>query len=172
MNESRCASFPPVADPDAKVLILGSMPGMESLLQRQYYAHPRNLFWPFMGEFFGAGLDLPYRQRIERLRTRRVALWDVLASCHRPGSLDASIDVESAQPNNIVGLLEDCPGVETIFFNGTVPEKLYLKFVQPAVKANGFDVRAIRLPSTSPANASVSRRQKRADWQQVREALG
>lgn len=168
---ARCSSFPPIADPDAKVLILGSMPGVESLRKQQYYAHPRNLFWPIMGDLFGAGLELPYRRRVERLRSRRVALWDVLASCDRPGSLDSSIDRSTAKANEIAALLEDCPEIGTLFFNGTLPEKLYQKFVQPSVQTSSCSLETLRLSSTSPANAGVSRRKKLADWRQVKEAL-
>lgn len=171
MSDFSRSSFAPIADPDALVLILGSMPGVESLRQQQYYAHPRNLFWPIMGELFGAGPDLPYRHRTERLRARRIALWDVLASCERPGSLDSSIDMDRARPNDIEGLLEDCPGVHHVFFNGTASEKLYMKFVHKDVSARGFSPKIIRLPSTSPANAGTSRQRKLADWSQVKVAL-
>ena len=167
----KCSSFPPIADPDAKVLILGSMPGVESLRKKQYYAHPRNLFWPIMGDLFGAGPELPYQRRVERLRSRRVALWDVLASCDRSGSLDSSIDRSTAKANEISALLKDCPEIKTLFFNGTLPEQLYQKFVRPSVQKSGFSLSTLRLFSTSPANAGVSRQKKLADWRQVKVAL-
>ena len=171
MSDFSCSSFDPIADPDAQVLILGSMPGAESLRQQQYYAHPRNLFWVIMGDLFGAGPELPYRHRVERLRARRIALWDVLASCERPGSLDSSIDMDRARPNDMVSLLEDCPGIHHVFFNGAMSEKLYMKLVHQGLLAQGFLLKTIRLPSTSPAHAGVSRQRKLADWSQVKEAL-
>ena len=88
--------FPPVAGNDATVLILGSMPGKESLKQHQYYAHPQNAFWKIMGELVGAHPDLPYPQRLHALTNARIALWDVLETCERQGSLDSDIQNETA----------------------------------------------------------------------------
>jgi hypoxanthine-DNA glycosylase len=83
---SRVQSFPPIVSQESKALILGSMPGEASLKAGQYYAHPRNAFWQIMSELFGAGLSLPYEERVALLRSAGIALWDTLQACVRPGS--------------------------------------------------------------------------------------
>ena len=97
------------------------MPSVRSLESREYYAHPRNAYWHIMGELFGAGPDLAYAQRLERLRELGIALWDVVASCDRPGSLDANIS--AAEPNDLVALLRDQPTIRDVFFNGAPRRK-------------------------------------------------
>ncbi len=171
MNIERLRSFGPVAPPGARVLILGSMPGAESLRRRQYYAHPKNSFWDFMGELFGAGRELPYRKRLARLRACRVALWDVAGECEREGSLDAAIDHRSVRPNDFARLFRRCPGIRAVFFNGRTPAELFRRFVEPELADRLAGVRFVVLPSTSPANAGVSRRGKRAQWRRVLDAL-
>lgn len=158
--------LPAVADPDARALILGSMPGEESLRRHQYYAHPQNQFWEIMGSLFGAGRDLPYPARLQRLRTRRIALWDVVYQCLRQGSLDASIDTASVAPNDIESLLEACPGIDAIYFNGQKAEQLFKTHVKPGLLVSPI---CVRLPSTSAAHAALSRRGKVACWQQIRD---
>lgn len=162
-------SFPPVADPDARVLILGSMPGVESLRRGQYYAHPRNLFWDIMGDLFGAGRDLPYPARLQRLRTRRIALWDVVHQCRRQGSLDTAIDPASIRANDFPALFRECPGIEAVFFNGAKAREWFGRLVRPhlAVPLPAL----VQLPSTSPAHAAMSRRDKLARWRQIKERL-
>src|SRR5689334_12191637 len=91
---TRVESFPPIVADNSKVLILGSMPGVASIKVRQYYAHPRNAFWPIMGALFGVDPLLPYPERIARVRAAGVALWDSLQACVRPGSLDSAITEE------------------------------------------------------------------------------
>ena len=109
MSPDRTAvcSFPPAFRTDARVLILGSMPGEASLAAGRYYAHPRNAFWPIMGALFGAGAELPYDQRLARLNAAGVALWDVIARCRRPGSLDSAI--EDSVPNDLASLKRRAP---------------------------------------------------------------
>jgi double-stranded uracil-DNA glycosylase len=93
---NRVQSFPPIVSEQSKLIILGSMPGELSLKAGQYYAHPRNAFWDIMGELFDAGPSLPYAERVARLQSVGVALWDSVRACTRPGSLDASITEEVA----------------------------------------------------------------------------
>ncbi len=171
-------SFNFSADTRSRVLILGSMPGVESLRQQQYYAHPRNLFWTFMGELFGAKRELPYEERLAILRKHGVALWDAAHRCQRGGSLDLNIsDVEA---NDFAVLFVVAPQITTIFFNGQKAAELFRKLVDrrdlpsTTLRTGGSrpaDLRLITLPSTSPANAAIPVEKRRVAWKQVSEAL-
>jgi hypoxanthine-DNA glycosylase len=153
------------------MLILGSMPGTESLRRQQYYAHPRNAFWPIMGALFGAGPDLPYPARIERLRAARVAVWDVVGQCRRVGSLDARILAESVIPNDIPALLRRAPRLQRIFFNGGGAETWFRRcFRDPPAESLFAGCRFVRLPSTSPAYAALSPAAKMERWRRVLQA--
>jgi double-stranded uracil-DNA glycosylase len=161
-------SFPPIAAEDARVLVLGSMPGAASLAAGQYYAHSRNLFWPIMGALFDARPELPYVARVERLQAAGVAVWDVLASCVRPGSLDTAIERSSAAPNDFRAFLAAHPGIDRMFFNGTMAEQSFRRLVLPRLPR----VPAMqRLPSTSPAHAARSFEEKLRAWRVVAEWL-
>lgn len=155
-------SFPPVAAPDARRLILGSMPGEASLNAGQYYAHPRNAFWRIMGDLLGAGPALPYPARLARLTAAGIALWDVVADCERRGSLDAAIVRESVQANDFRHFFVEHPGIEQVFFNGTAAEKLFRRHVLPGL--DGVPIELHRLPSTSPAHAARGYADKLAAW--------
>ncbi len=161
----RIYSFPPVANAAARILILGSMPGQESLRAGQYYAHPRNCFWKLMGEFFGAGSELTYARRTLRLKKSGIALWDVLACCARTGSLDSAIDVRSMVPNDFPQFFSTHPRIRAVFFNGTTAERCFRMRVQPQLDLPLLQFE--RLPSTSPAHAARSYAQKRTAWQAV-----
>lgn len=155
-------SFAPLYRNDARLLILGSMPGVVSLRAQQYYAHPHNLFWRFAAEALDFDLALPYAERVAALLAGGVALWDVLARCQRAGSLDSAIDPHSVQANDIVGLLRACPDIGCIGLNGAAATKLFCRHILPALPEP--HPRLLRLPSTSPANAAISRETKRAIW--------
>lgn len=144
------------------------MPGVASLQAGEYYAHPRNAFWRIMGDLFAAGLDLPYAQRVERLSRQHVAVWDVLAHCERPGSLDADIVVDSAQANDFAALLAGLPELRWVFFNGAAAERYFLKVVAPTLAAPHLQF--AKLPSTSPAHAGLSYTGKLAAWESVKRA--
>jgi hypoxanthine-DNA glycosylase len=159
-------SFPFSADSRAKVLILGSMPGVESLRQQQYYGHRRNLFWNFMGELFDAGRDLPYEERLTVLRKNRIALWDVAHTCRREGSLDSNMTDVIA--NDFPALFKTAPHIHTVFFNGQKAATLFHKLVFPDLDRKLI---FITLPSTSPANASIPLAKKKAAWKQIHAAL-
>jgi double-stranded uracil-DNA glycosylase len=161
---ARVCSFAPVARPDARLLILGSMPGTVSLAAHQYYAHPHNQFWRIMGELCGAGPELPYEQRLERLQARGIGLWDVFESCARPGSLDSSIDHASAVVNDIPALLRRCPQITRICCNGTTSYTAFNRHLGAELARSRPSLEIQRLPSTSPANASWSPARKLAAW--------
>ena len=166
---TRIRSFPPIADADARILILGSMPSKESLRANQYYAHPRNAFWPIMGELAGAAPALPYEQRALKLRAAGIALWDVLDSCTRQGSLDADIDPDSIHPNDFAAFFETHPHISRVYFNGTMAEQSFRKHVLPQL--GHLPLQLQRLPSTSPANASLRFEQKLEAWKTILEGV-
>lgn len=157
--------FPPIANRRARVLILGTMPGKESLRAQQYYAHPRNAFWRIMGDLFGATPALAYAARIGILKAAGIAVWDVLAMCTRASSLDTDIDPTTMVVNDFAAFYRAHPHIERVFFNGAIAEKFYFKHVAPYVS------RALhyqRLPSTSPAHAGMSYAQKLHHWQVIK----
>lgn len=158
----RARSFAPIATRDARILILGSMPGQASLAAGQYYAHPRNAFWPIMATLLGFDAALDYPARTMALAAAGVAVWDVLHSCRRPGSLDSSIEAESLVVNDLAGFLAGHRAIEHIFFNGSAAEKLFRKHLgaDPSIAK----LRLTRLPSTSPAHAALNFAQKLAAW--------
>jgi TDG/mug DNA glycosylase family protein len=162
-------SFAPIADVSARVLVLGSMPGIESLRAKQYYAHPRNAFWRVMGDLVGASPDMPYIARTRQLKKSGIALWDVLAACTRVGSLDAAIDERSIIANDLVSFLAQHPRIRHVFFNGATAERCFRVHVQPALEAGALKL--LRLPSTSPAHAARSYYDKLQAWRAVLEPL-
>ncbi len=162
-------SFAPIADVSARVLILGSMPGIESLRAKQYYAHPRNAFWRIMGELVGASPDMPYAARTRQLKKTGIALWDVLAACTRVGSLDAAIDERSIIANDLVSFLAQHPRIRHVFFNGATAERCFRVHVQPALEAGALKL--LRLPSTSPAHAARSYSDKLQAWRAILKPL-
>lgn len=155
-------SFPPLADASARILILGSMPGEESLRAGQYYAHPRNAFWKLMGELFDAGAELPYQRRTQQLKKSGIALWDVLASCLRKGSLDSAIATDSINANDFQAFFAAHRNITQVFFNGATAERSFRMHVLPGLTAQSLQL--TRLPSTSPAHAALSYAQKRTAW--------
>ena len=160
----RDQGFPPIADAHARILILGSLPGQESLRQQQYYAHASNAFWKIMGRLFGAGPGLPYEERALRLVRNKIALWDVCAAAQRPGSLDAAIIHSSVVPNDFAAFFEAHPEIGLICFNGGKAADLYRRLVLPDLPAAGRALRTATLPSTSPAHAAMSFEEKLTCW--------
>ena len=164
-------SFAPIAGPDARVLVLGTIPSSRSLAEGQYYAHPRNAFWPIMQDLFAGGARLDYSSRVEMLVRARVAVWDVLRFAERDGSLDSAIVPASETPNDIVGFPVAHPDIGSIFFNGAKAEALFERRVAASVPRDR-PLAFRRLPSTSPANAGVPATAKSEAWQAVAVAVG
>jgi TDG/mug DNA glycosylase family protein len=169
---SRITGFPPVARAGARVLILGSMPSVTSLEKQQYYGLPRNAFWQIMGDLFGAGRELPYAERLEKISECGIALWDVLRSCHRPGSLDSAIDISSARTNDFPALLREHASISQVFFNGRKACEIFTRRVLPTLQSEFATLSYTALPSTSPAHASMSYDQKLEQWSVVAQVLG
>jgi hypoxanthine-DNA glycosylase len=164
-------SFAYSASADAKVLILGSMPGEESLRRQQYYAHPRNSFWDIMATLFGIARAKPYAERMVALQRHGIALWDVARSCRRSGSLDANIALPSVQANDFAALFDHCPAITHVFFNGRKAADLFDKLAAPVLAGRDRLPALAVLPSTSPAHASLTAADKLAQWRVVKEAL-
>ncbi|VDC50609.1 hypothetical protein BREV_BREV_02097 [Brevundimonas mediterranea] len=151
------SQFPPVVNTATRLLILGSLPGDASLKAAQYYAHPRNVFWPLIGGVLDEPLTaLPYPDRLDRLKACGVGLWDVIASAQRSGSLDAAI--KSPEAADLRGLIESLPELRAVAFNGGLAAKLGRRIL-----ADLDGVTLIDLPSSSPAHA-ISLSAKAANW--------
>ena len=140
------------------------MPGIASLEAQRYYAHPRNAFWPIMAELCGLDEQSPYEQRLQRLQQSGIALWDVLASCSREGSLDSDIEVASMRTNDFAGFAKAHPKVVAVFCNGGTAYRLFRQRVLPTLAGDFANVLVRQLPSTSPAHASMKLAAKREIW--------
>lgn len=158
--------FPPIARPDATVLILGSLPGQRSIDAGQYYAHPQNTFWKIMSELYG--IEGSYRERCAGLIEHRIALWDVLASSVRPGSLDASIQTDTATANDFGRFLVTHTNIRLVAFNGQKAQQLFKRIVHINDVCRSIDFRA--LPSTSPAYVAMPFSGKLVAWKTVLNA--
>jgi double-stranded uracil-DNA glycosylase len=163
---SQIHSFPPIASTTARVLILGTMPGKASLRERQYYAHPQNGFWKIIGRILGFDPASPYDARVAAVQSAGIAIWDVLKSCIRASSMDSAIQASSVVPNDFATFLAEHSQIQRICFNGATAEALYLKYVRPRLPDHP-DLQYLRLPSTSPANASLALPAKVRAWQAI-----
>jgi hypoxanthine-DNA glycosylase len=159
--------FPPIAREDARVLILGSLPGAESLRQRRYYAMPHNRFWWIMGEIAGARPDLGYAARLDRLRRCGIAVWDVCASAERAGSLDAAIVQASVVANDFGRFLNAHRRIGLICFNGRGAETMFRRLALPGMSADQVAIRRACLPSTSAAHAGMPPDEKLQRWRRA-----
>ena len=162
--EHYATGFAPVANADARILILGTLPGIASLKQQQYYAHPQNAFWRIIEQLFNILAHMPYHSRCESVRDHGLAIWDVCHAAQRIGSLDSSIQGHSIIANDINGLLKACPHISLIAFNGQAAAQLFKKYIHLSRTVN-----TVTLPSTSPANARLRFEQKLAQWAMLKQ---
>ncbi len=163
--------FPPVSKADAKILILGSMPGQKSLAANQYYAHPYNRFWPILCALLKHDETCVYSERITLLWQNKIALWDVLKSACRKGSLDSNIDHASLVANDFNYFFTNHKHIRVVFFNGAKAEQLFKKTVLKSLAPVHRDLNYHRLPSTSPAHATLTMQQKLSQWNIIKTYL-
>ena len=160
---NRISSFPPIVSNDAKILILGSVPGVKSLEMQEYYAHPQNKFWKIIFELFNENFSEDYLEKIKILKKNKIAVWDVIDSCERVGSLDTTIKNEES--NDILQLLKKYQNIKTIFCNGGKSYKNLQKIV-----GKNFEIPIYLLPSTSPLH-TISFEKKLDAWSKISEYL-
>lgn len=165
------SGFPLVAKSDAKILILGTMPGQKSLEENQYYAHPRNSFWPIMSNLLKTDSVLSYDDRKKLLIKNNIALWDVLKNCYRKGSLDSDIDQSTIETNDFKRFFSIHKRVVVVFFNGAKAEQLFMKNSFKKLKHAQQDLSLFRLPSTSSAYAARTFEQKLLQWAVIKQYL-
>ena len=140
--------FPPLYDENSRVLILGSFPSVKSREVMFFYGHPQNRFWKVIAQIFNENVPSSIEEKRELILRNHLALWDVIAECEIVGSSDASI--KNAKANNLSEILNNAP-IQKIIVNGKTAERLYIKYIEPVT-----GVKAVVLPSTSPANAAWS----------------
>lgn len=157
---NRIHSFPPIISEGCKVLILGSMPSVTSLDKQQYYGHKQNDFWPMMFTYFNEPYSEDYIDKQHLLMEHQIALWDVLSSCEREGSLDSNITDEL--PNDIRGLIAQYPSITHILLNGGKAYQSFKKYFPDLLK----EKQCIKMPSTSPAY-TLKKDQKRKEWRKI-----
>jgi hypoxanthine-DNA glycosylase len=158
-------SFAPIAAPNAKIVILGSIPGIASLTAGEYYAHPRNLFWQIIADLLNSPPLQDYPSKIQMLHNAQIALWDVMQSCYRPGSLDAAIDKDSVIANDFNNFFKTHPQIQQVFFNGAAAEQAFRRLALPSLAKKTLILQ--KLPSTSPAHAAMSYQQKLESWKLI-----
>ena len=159
----KCKSFKPSIDEHSTVLILGSMPGVKSLEEQQYYAHPQNRFWKVMASICNEPklYEFAYDLKLKTLLKNNIALWDTIKSCKREGSLDS--DIQNETPNDIKGLLKNYPNIKTICLNGNKSYSAFKKYFPDLLEKYNCH----KMPSTSPANARYSLDILIKEWSRV-----
>jgi hypoxanthine-DNA glycosylase len=165
--------FSPILGESPVVLVLGSMPSVKSLESHQYYANPHNAFWWIMSELFSFDLLESYNLRAAYLKQNKIAVWDVIKTCHRPGSLDSAIETSSIKVNDFSTLLSENTSIKLVIFNGQAAQKIFKKHVSSvnqthkgmvAGSVDHYEGDFLVMPSTSPANAATKRENKLEQW--------
>ncbi len=156
--------FAPILGDNARVLILGSLPGLRSLAEARYYAFPGNAFWPILSALCGIPEQASYEDRCAALIRHRIAVWDVLAAAVRPGSLDSAIRKSDAEVNDFASFFAANPSVQAVFFNGKAASDIFERRVVGSLPATQQSIHRERLPSTSPAFAAATRAEKTSAW--------
>lgn len=159
--------FPPIARADAQVLILGSLPGEESLRRGEYYAQKQNAFWKIVEQLFGIACDAPFAQRVEGLKHQKIALWDVCAAAEREGSLDSNINTSSIITNDFAAFFKVQHEIKAVCFNGRKAEDIFRRKVWPTLTPEIQGLQYFSLPSTSPAHAGMRLDEKCLRWRQA-----
>jgi len=161
----------PVAAVGARILVLGTIPGLVSLETQRYYANERNAFWTIAGRLLGVPREQPYEARVAQLTEAGIALWDVLAAAERTGSLDSAIVRGTEVPNDLADFLSRHRQIENVFLNGTKAGSLFRRLLEPQLRAAGAEVAVRELPSTSPANTRLTLEATLTAWAEVADAL-
>ena len=156
--------FEPIIPNNAKILILGSFPGVQSLVKQEYYAHPQNQFWKILFELLKAEFSTNYTIRQKLLHENHIAIWDVIDTCQRKGSLD--VDIRKEAENNIKDLLEEHSTIKALFCNG---QKSYKNLIK--IMGTSSEIPIYALPSTSPAHASMKKEEKLEQWKIILDFL-
>lgn len=170
-NPTLCIGLPAQVAADCRVLVLGSMPGVASLHAAQYYAHPRNRFWPLMSTLAGMDARLAYVDRLQALQSAGVGLWDVIGQCERRGSLDTAIVRGSEVPNAVAELIDRLPALAAIACNGATAHTAFARYILPVLGERATSLAVWSLPSTSPANAAWPLPRLQVAWQPVADVL-
>ena len=157
-------ALPPILGEQPTTLVLGSMPGQDSLKSQRYYAHKQNSFWWIMSEVLNFEISLGYQKRCSKLTKAGIAVWDVLHQCRRKGSLDSAIERKTEIPNDFFEFLERYTSIQSILFNGLAAEKLFCRHYPDEMKIR--DIKCFSCPSTSPAYAAMTRQKKLQRWQE------
>lgn len=155
-------SFDYIADKNSSILILGSMPGIKSLEEVEYYAHPRNAFWEILHKIYGGDIS-SYQNKKEILYKNNIALWDSLKHCDRKGSLDSEIKKDSIIPNDFSSFFKKYPKIKKVFCNGATSYNEFIKVYKNLDEQFSY-IEVYKLPSTSPANAKMRFEDKLKEW--------
>jgi hypoxanthine-DNA glycosylase len=167
MDKIKLNSFKPIVDKQCKILILGTMPGKESLRKHEYYGHPMNKFWNILFDLLGEKPSDNYTDKINLLLKNHIALWDVLECCERESSSDS--DIRNPIINNFDSFFKAYPGINHVFFNGKYAESQFRKYMKGRDSLARLHCKI--LPSTSPANNTITFQRKLDMWKAILEPL-